>query len=71
MNNQLKKLGLHLAIARRSKGLEAQGNIMRLRQQIGWHIANNMKGDLIMGKGNRSYKRIQKLGILSVADILR
>jgi len=71
MNNPLKKLGLSLALARRSKGLEAQGKIMRLRQQIAWHMASNMKGCLSSGKGNRSQRRIQKLNILTVADILR
>lgn len=67
--NQLKKLAFSLAMARRGRGLESSGRVIRLRQAIRWHIADNLKTGT-RGKGNRARKRIAALGILSVADLI-
>ena len=67
--NQLKKLSLSLAMARRGKGLESSGRVMRLVQQIRWHMADNLKAGPV-GKGNRARRRVASFGILSVADLI-
>jgi hypothetical protein len=67
--NQLKKLSFSLAMARRGKSLESSGRVIRLRQAIRWHMADNLKTGT-GGKGNRARKRIASLGILSVADLM-
>ena len=66
--NQLKKLSLSLAMARRGKSLESSGRIMRLVQQIRWHMADNLKAGP-RGKGNRARRRIASLGILTTQNL--
>jgi hypothetical protein len=66
----LKTLGLSLARYRRGAGIESRGKLSRIRQEIRWHMADNLKTKNA-GKGNRARRRIASLGILTTYDLTR
>jgi hypothetical protein len=66
----LKKLGLSLALYRRGAGIESRGKLSRVRQEIRWHVADNLRTKPA-GKGNRARRRVASLGILTTYDLTR
>jgi hypothetical protein len=64
----LKTLGLSLARYRRGTGIESRGKLSRIRQEIRWHMADNLRTKTA-GKGNRSRRRVASLGILTTYDL--
>jgi hypothetical protein len=64
----LKTLGISLARYRRGTGIESRGKLSRIRQEIRWHMADNLRTKNA-GKGNRAQKRIASLGIMTTYDL--
>jgi hypothetical protein len=64
----LKTLGISLARYRRGAGIESRGKLSRIRQEIRWHMSDNLRTKTA-GKGNRARRRVASLGILTTYDL--